>query len=181
MTYFLYAAHSMHFIMIPFQAFLYLAIVFRVSWTHREKKSFGDLRALALNNSLLWKARSLRWAGLTFGMGPTFVSALCAFALANFRRLGLHLMKWLDDTPFSYILDGAIRGLGSGFELCYSESSIRGSVSASECLPSGRSAAWLARLVRDQEAGGSNPLAPTIFFNRLESRFVVPLASVHVI
>ena len=32
---------------------------------------------------------------------------------------------------------------------------------------SGRSAAWLARLVRDQEAGGSNPLAPTILFNRL--------------
>ena len=30
------------------------------------------------------------------------------------------------------------------------------------CL-SGRSAAWLARLVRDQEAGGSNPLAPTNF------------------
>ena len=26
---------------------------------------------------------------------------------------------------------------------------------------SGRSAAWLARLVRDQEVGGSNPLAPT--------------------
>ena len=25
----------------------------------------------------------------------------------------------------------------------------------------GRSAAWLARLVRDQEVGGSNPLAPT--------------------
>jgi hypothetical protein len=33
----------------------------------------------------------------------------------------------------------------------------------SECVSSGRSAAWLARLVRDQEAGGSNPLAPTIF------------------
>jgi hypothetical protein len=29
---------------------------------------------------------------------------------------------------------------------------------------SGRSAAWLARLVRDQEVGGSNPLAPTILF-----------------
>jgi hypothetical protein len=29
---------------------------------------------------------------------------------------------------------------------------------------SGRSAAWLARLVRDQEAGGSNPLAPTTLF-----------------
>ena len=26
---------------------------------------------------------------------------------------------------------------------------------------SGRSAAWLACLVRDQEVGGSNPLAPT--------------------
>src|SRR5271154_5575216 len=32
---------------------------------------------------------------------------------------------------------------------------------APECVSSGRSAAWLARLVRDQEAGGSNPLAPT--------------------
>jgi hypothetical protein len=29
---------------------------------------------------------------------------------------------------------------------------------------SGRSAAWLARLVRDQEVGGSNPLAPTTPF-----------------
>ena len=28
---------------------------------------------------------------------------------------------------------------------------------------SGRSAAWLARLVRDQEVEGSNPFAPTIF------------------
>ena len=27
---------------------------------------------------------------------------------------------------------------------------------------SGRGSAWLERLVRDQEAGGSNPLAPTI-------------------
>src|SRR5437879_8793378 len=27
--------------------------------------------------------------------------------------------------------------------------------------PSGRSAAWLARLVRDQEVDGSNPFAPT--------------------
>ena len=32
---------------------------------------------------------------------------------------------------------------------------------------SGRSAAWLARLVRDQEAGGSNPLAPTILFKQI--------------
>jgi hypothetical protein len=29
---------------------------------------------------------------------------------------------------------------------------------------SGRSEAWLSRLVRDQEVGGSNPLAPTNFF-----------------
>ena len=28
---------------------------------------------------------------------------------------------------------------------------------------SGRGSAWLERLVRDQEAGGSNPLAPTNF------------------
>ena len=31
-------------------------------------------------------------------------------------------------------------------------------------LSSGRGSAWLERLVRDQEVGGSNPLAP-IFFN----------------
>jgi hypothetical protein len=28
---------------------------------------------------------------------------------------------------------------------------------------SGRGSAWLERLVRDQEVGGSNPLAPTIY------------------
>ena len=33
--------------------------------------------------------------------------------------------------------------------------------------PSGRGSAWLERLVRDQEAGGSNPLAPTNLFNDL--------------
>ena len=38
-----------------------------------------------------------------------------------------------------------------------------------ECVRSGRSAAWLARLVRDQEAGGSNPLAPTILFKEIPS------------
>ena len=31
---------------------------------------------------------------------------------------------------------------------------------------SGRGSAWLERLVRDQEVGGSNPLAPTKFFQR---------------
>ena len=30
---------------------------------------------------------------------------------------------------------------------------------------SGRGSAWLERLVRDQEVGGSNPLAPTNLFN----------------
>ena len=38
------------------------------------------------------------------------------------------------------------------------------------CVLSGRSAAWLARLVRDQEVEGSNPFAPTtldLFFQRL--------------
>jgi hypothetical protein len=55
------------------------------------------------------------------------------------------------------------RTLGSHCELCYSECSIRAFFRLPECVSSGRSAAWLARLVRDQEAGGSNPLAPTIF------------------
>jgi hypothetical protein len=31
--------------------------------------------------------------------------------------------------------------------------------------PSGRSAAWLARLVRDQEVDGSNPFAPTTYLS----------------
>ena len=34
---------------------------------------------------------------------------------------------------------------------------------------SGRGSAWLERLVRDQEAGGSNPLAPTNSFNNLQA------------
>jgi hypothetical protein len=38
---------------------------------------------------------------------------------------------------------------------------------------SGRSAAWLARLVRDQEVEGSNPFAPTTF--PLSNLFVTQL------
>jgi hypothetical protein len=34
-------------------------------------------------------------------------------------------------------------------------------------MRSGRSAAWLARLVRDQEVDGSNPFAPTILFTEV--------------
>ena len=37
---------------------------------------------------------------------------------------------------------------------------------ANRRLLSGRSAAWLARLVRDQEVEGSNPFAPTILPNK---------------
>ena|ERR1700674_1661687 len=55
------------------------------------------------------------------------------------------------------------RTLVRDFELCYSDCSTRAVSIALGCLLSGRSAAWLARLVRDQEAGGSNPLAPTTF------------------
>src|ERR1700722_1996476 len=59
----------------------------------------------------------------------------------------------------------AERSLGSGGELCYSQCPTRAVFfSVPECMLSGRSAAWLARLVRDQEAGGSNPLAPTTLF-----------------
>src|SRR6185312_14481794 len=39
--------------------------------------------------------------------------------------------------------------------------------------PSGRGSAWLERLVRDQEVGGSNPLAPTKSSLRFASAFVV--------
>jgi hypothetical protein len=37
-----------------------------------------------------------------------------------------------------------------------------------ESMTSGRGSAWLERLVRDQEVGGSNPLAPTNSFNNLQ-------------
>ncbi len=42
-----------------------------------------------------------------------------------------------------------------------------------ECVASGRGSAWLERLVRDQEVGGSNPLAPTICFPSLQSPALV--------
>src|SRR5260370_11829244 len=37
-------------------------------------------------------------------------------------------------------------------------------------MQSGRGSAWLERLVRDQEVGGSNPLAPTIYLPRIVSK-----------
>src|SRR6476660_4622659 len=48
--------------------------------------------------------------------------------------------------------------------------------------PSGRRAAWLARMVRDQEVDGSNPFAPTIFVQYMQEgssllRFVSAAAS----
>src|SRR5271154_6651037 len=38
---------------------------------------------------------------------------------------------------------------------------------------SGRSAAWLARLVRDQEVEGSNPFAPTTFLPSLSCTYAI--------
>jgi hypothetical protein len=47
--------------------------------------------------------------------------------------------------------------------LCYSTFCKKGF----SCVQaSGRGSAWLERLVRDQEVGGSNPLAPTTFENQ---------------
>ena len=48
-------------------------------------------------------------------------------------------------------------------ELCYSSGCSQNVVPHLSSNRSGRSAAWLARLVRDQEVEGSNPFAPTIF------------------
>src|SRR6266566_1435658 len=47
-------------------------------------------------------------------------------------------------------------------------------------LLSGRSAAWLARLVRDQEVDGSNPFAPTNFFNYLRILGLLQIGSIWV-
>jgi hypothetical protein len=41
-------------------------------------------------------------------------------------------------------------------------------------MTSGRGSAWLERLVRDQEVGGSNPLAPTICFSSFDSVVHIP-------
>ena len=46
-------------------------------------------------------------------------------------------------------------------ELCYPFYCARSAFPLSSGNRSGRSAAWLARLVRDQEVDGSNPFAPT--------------------
>jgi hypothetical protein len=51
-------------------------------------------------------------------------------------------------------------GMERVFYLCYSLV-LRSLVICCVSLLSGRSAAWLARLVRDQEVEGSNPFAPT--------------------
>ena len=51
--------------------------------------------------------------------------------------------------------------------------------------PSGRGSAWLERLVRDQEVGGSNPLAPTTLSQRhtlfTQLQRVMALASAQVL
>jgi hypothetical protein len=46
--------------------------------------------------------------------------------------------------------------------VCYSDCVCGLNRSLPACMQSsGRGSAWLERLVRDQEVGGSNPLAPT--------------------
>ena len=60
-------------------------------------------------------------------------------------------------------------------ELCYPFYCARSAFPLSSGNRSGRSAAWLARLVRDQEVDGSNPFAPTILFNELDSVLTLSL------
>src|SRR6266481_3082502 len=52
----------------------------------------------------------------------------------------------------------------------WSYASLKVSLGLQRCAranQSGRSAAWLARLVRDQEVDGSNPFAPTIISGKI--------------
>ena len=65
------------------------------------------------------------------------------------------------------------------YYLCYSLA-LRNRVVYCVFLLSGRSAAWLARLVRDQEVEGSNPFAPTIFFNDLHNLGLLKIGSIWV-
>jgi hypothetical protein len=58
---------------------------------------------------------------------------------------------------------GCCDGHGDLQNLCYPDSSCGDEESFCRGLQSGRGSAWLERLVRDQEVGGSNPLAPTTF------------------
>src|ERR1700756_5465149 len=60
-------------------------------------------------------------------------------------------------------------------ELCYSFVGARAAFPSSSGNRSGRSAAWLARLVRDQEVDGSNPFAPTTSKPFLLIEFTQPL------
>ena len=68
-----------------------------------------------------------------------------------------------------------IRSLAGVYFLCYSW--CLGGCFAARVVPSlsGRSAAWLARLVRDQEVEGSNPFAPTTFSLIFIGLLIMPL------
>jgi hypothetical protein len=61
-------------------------------------------------------------------------------------------------------------------QLCYPFNRARNAFPHSSRIRSGRSAAWLARLVRDQEVEGSNPFAPTIL---RKSSLVMSWARLH--
>ena len=70
---------------------------------------------------------------------------------------------------------GEIRSLAGAYFLCYSR--CLGGCFVARVVPSlsGRSAAWLARLVRDQEVEGSNPFAPTTFSLIFIGLLIMPL------
>jgi hypothetical protein len=63
----------------------------------------------------------------------------------------------------------AIGGFQPAWPISASGATPTGLLHWDQFLPlSGRGSAWLERLVRDQEVGGSNPLAPTNSINRLQ-------------
>ena len=93
----------------------------------------------------------------TFGQvsqtrGPRLIQFALKFYYGSFRKITSSATRWLLTEVRRFL-----------FHLCYSCLVGGSALLGGLAFLSGRSAAWLARLVRDQEVEGSNPFAPTTF------------------
>ena len=101
----------------------------------------------------------------TFGQvsqtrGPRLIQFALKFYYGSFRKITSSATRWLLTEVRRFL-----------FHLCYSCLVGGSALLGGLAFLSGRSAAWLARLVRDQEVEGSNPFAPTILYT--STRFLV--------